>query len=69
VTAAGEISAVSKTQSESGKPETQSTPLSTESVTYQSPHYDDVLTSAPMPSQPIPNSNATPGNLTDLIIG
>ena len=36
--------------------------------TYQCPHCDDVLATTPLPSQPIPKSNATPGTLTYLII-
>lgn len=36
--------------------------------TYQCPHCDDALTTTPLPPQPIPKSNATPGTLTYLII-
>jgi len=36
--------------------------------TYQCPHCDDVLATTPLPPQPIPKSNATPGTLTYLII-
>ena len=36
--------------------------------TYQCPHCDDVLATTPLPPQPIPRSNATPGTLTYLII-
>jgi len=36
--------------------------------TYQCSHCDDALTSTPLPPQPIPKSNATPGTLTYLII-
>ena len=36
--------------------------------TYQCPHCEGNLTTTPMPPQPIPGSNATPGTLTYLII-
>ena len=36
--------------------------------TYQCPHCDGGLATAPLPPQPIPKSNATPGTLTYLII-
>jgi transposase len=36
--------------------------------TYQCPHCDAGLATAPLPPQPIPKSNATPGTLTYLIV-
>lgn len=36
--------------------------------TYQCPQCDDGLTTVPLPAQPIPKSNATPGTLTYLIV-